>query len=198
MKKKTRTIILIISIFAILLIGGIYAFTVSSIETINISKIGTIGIDLKTYTLNDDNKEEEMKGNSNMITENILKYIPKISKSKNSGDCYIRVKVILKYGNIEKVVNNDAIVNLNENFVYSADEYFYYKNILDDKGIKVFDGIKLENDVFSSDDLSIKVKTDAIQAKNVNVDFSNLTESGPWLDISNEDIKENVASTILN
>lgn len=189
-KKKFKTIILILGIFAILVVGGIYAYENSSISVLNISKIGIVEIDLKTYTLDNNNKEIEVGNSINLKDSNIISYIPRVTNKKYSGDCYIRLKAILKQNGNERVLNDNDIINLNSNFVYFSDGFLYYKNILKQESVNVFDGIKLNDSEIVSDKISIEVKVDAIQAKNVELDFKDLTGKGPWKDISSEEIKE--------
>lgn len=198
MNKKVRVMILILGIFTICLMGGILAINASSISALSISKIGIIDIELSTYTINDNNIEVKLEDNYN-ISSDILSYISKVENEKNSGDCYIRLKVTLNQEENEKMLVEEDIENLNSDFVYSNDGYFYYKKILkNQETVTAFDGIKLSEDVLSSETLEVKVEAEAIQAKNFTPDFTNLTTEGPWKGITSKDIKKAQSSTNFN
>lgn len=155
-------------------ISGIYALTNETVNT-GIST-GFIDIDINTYELN--NERQEVAYGSQKATYmpgDSVSLIPKISNL--GSDCYIRVKV--EYVNTETKAE-DYILGASKDFEKHGDYYYYHQSLKKDEVIKLFDSIKVPENIDGKTDnrvIELKITVQAIQEKNFEPDY---TLSDPW------------------
>ena len=196
-KKNSKLTILLLALLTICLIGGTYAV----VQNVNVTfqtksfEIGSVEVALKTYTVNNYNQLVELGANQNFNIKDTISYVPMFRRTEDSGECYVRLLVKIDYGVSEAWLTVNDIVNLNPDLEYAEDGYFYYVNKLGTTDVKAFDEIKLPPDIAHSTNLVITTKLEAIQAKNVEPDFTILTGNGPWREFSYTDIIEKVSTT---
>ncbi len=196
-KKKSKLTILLLAMLTLCLIGGTYAV----VKNVNVTfqtknfEIGSVEVVLKTYTVNNYNQLQELGANSNFNVKDTISYVPMFRRTDDSGECYVRLQVKIDYGVSEQWLTINDIVNLNPDLEYAEDGYFYYVNKLGTTDVKAFDEIKLPPDLTSSSNLVITTKLEAIQAKNVEPDFTILTGNGPWREFAYTDIIEKTSTT---
>lgn len=196
-KKKSKLTILLLAMLTLCLIGGTYAV----VKNVNVTfqtknfEIGSVEVVLKTYTVNNYNQLQELGANSNFNVKDTISYVPMFRRTDDSGECYVRLLVKIDYGVSEQWLTINDIVNLNPDLEYAEDGYFYYVNKLGTTDVKAFDEIKLPPDLTSSSNLVITTKLEAIQAKNVEPDFTILTGNGPWREFAYTDIIEKTSTT---
>ena len=196
MKNKKYFIVLMLGIFAILLTSGILAAYSSSISFTKNIKMGLVDVQLKTF-VEMNGEAVEYTSNDIQLTNERFSYMPVVYNLNKSGDCYIRVKTYINSENDSLVVDPNRVFNLNNNVMYGSDGYFYYKSILSPSNdVKIYDGLVLDslND-YKNETLKVVSVVEAIQAQNFDVNFTNST---PWGDLSNVEIKALQVSSNIN
>lgn len=196
MKNKRYFIVLMMGLFAVLLTSGILAAYSSSVNFTKNFKMGLVDVELKTFVEKNGNMIE-YTSNDITLTNEQFSYIPIVYNSNKSGDCYIRVKTYINSSNDSLVVDPNRVFNLNNNVMYGSDGYFYYKSILSPSdNVKIYDGLILDSlNNYKNETLKVVSVVEAIQAQNFDVNFTN---SAPWGDLSNVEIKALQVSSNIN
>ncbi len=93
LNSKAKSIIAGISALAVIGISGIVAYFTDTVEVKNHLTMGIVDIDLKEYTLNEDNEKVEWSDKVDIVPGEVISKIPEINLVSGSVDCYIRAKV---------------------------------------------------------------------------------------------------------
>ena len=171
-------------------ISGIYAI---SSEQTNEEAFSTsiVNIELEEFTLN--NEKEEIEYNNQYQYVMPGQEIPLIERVHNLGmECYIRIKVTLvDYFGTD--ISNGVEVNSDEWKKY-GDYYYHESTVGTDDSIGIFNSIKIPEDLSNenqNDSVTLKVIAEAIQARNLNPDY---TKENPWNETEIEKCVDNTYS----
>ena len=173
--KRYRLKLLILGLFflSLMTISGIYATAVQVTEGKLYS--GGVDIEVKTYELNNTNNIEELDDESKVMPADVLSVIPII---KNNGEkCYIRIKFFYINENIDAT---DYITGFSFNWIKRGDYYYYPKALNKGESIKVFDTIKIPENIekiTNSKRLKFEIIAEAVQEKSFVPDYG---ESDSW------------------
>ena len=200
LNSKAKSIIAGISVLAVIGISGIVAYFTDTVEVKNHLTMGIVDIDLKEYTLNEDNEKVEWSDKVDIVPGEVISKIPEINVVSGSVDCYIRAKVEINCRDSELQEKSEMLklenLNVDEEkwFYCEEDGYFYYKTILTDKSdpVVLFSEVEIPADldnVWSLEEFTIDVSVDAIQSKNFEPNFEEGSTT-PWPGIEKEDIQE--------
>ena len=200
LSKKTKIIIICVSLIAIVCVAGILAYFTDTATVTNHAKMGIVDIDLKEYTIDENGNKILWKDVKNVLPGETISKIPEISCVEGSADCYIRAKIEIKAQNEnlmkdEKMLTLDNVnVDTNTWFYCEEDGYFYYKEVLTDKSesVTLFTEVRIPSEwdnEWSLNQFSIDVTAEAIQSKNFTPDFSQ-NSIKPWPGITENDIEE--------
>ena len=172
--KRAKLFYLGIFFFILMTISGVYAVITPGVS--GALSTSAVDIEVKNYTLNDNNEEIEYDNNNTIIPGNEMTFIPKIF---NKGvNCYLRIKVNYINDNINF---EDYVTNFSDKFKKYGDYYYYDGVFSSNDNIKVFDTIKIPNNAESlstNKTLKIEVIAEAVQEDNFVPDY-NMTEN-PW------------------
>lgn len=199
-KNKTKCILAIISILAIIGVSGIIAYFTDTTTVTNHAKMGIVDIDLKEYTIDSTGNKVEWQDKQNILPGDHISKIPEISCVQGSVDCYIRAKVEIncKDENLQNSAKMLTIDNVNvdtTNWYYCEnDGYFYYKTILTDHSnpVTLFTQVTIPSDLdnsWSLEEISINVTAEAIQSQNFTPNFEQ-NSTNPWPGITKSDIQK--------
>lgn len=203
MKKltnKTKTIIAIISILAVIGVSGIIAYFTDTATVTNHASMGIVDIDLKEYMIDENGRKVEWEDKTNILPGEVISKIPEINCVDGAVDCYIRAKVEISCKD-EDLANSAEMLtldNLNVNeekwYYCEQDGYFYYKTILTDESepVELFSEVTIPatlDNSWSLEEISIDVTAEAIQSKNFTPNFAE-DSSEPWPGITKDDIQE--------
>ena len=165
-------------------ISGIYAFTNLSIVSVeNEMNTGAVNIELKEYTINQDEKEvlyDEYA--QSVLPGEVISLIPRIT---NLGEeCYIRAKV--SYTNADnKLVSADNNIKQESDNWIKCGEYWYYKLVVNSgENIDIFKSLQIPVDIsneYQGKPINLNITTEAVQAKNFQPDFDS---DLPWKNIN--------------
>ena len=154
-------------------ISGIYALNKQ--ETSGKINTSEVDIEIQNYRLNDNNEEVECEETTIVSPGDIVSIIPKVSN--NGIDCYLRFKAFYIDNNTDF---SNYVTGLTSDFNKYGD-YYYYKGILKTSEVlKLFDTIKIPNDVetiTTNGKIKLEITVEAIQDKNFNPDY---TLDDPW------------------
>lgn len=154
-------------------ISGIYALT--NQETEGTFNTGIVDIKLQSYQINSENNEIEYNDdNKKFMPGDIISFIPKIS---NLGqNCYIRIKINYIDENTDFI---DYVTGFADEFTKYGDYYYYNKALKSNEIIKIFDTIRIPEQINNEHDeeLKIKIVAEAVQEKNFEPDY---TSENPW------------------
>ena len=197
MNKKTKLILAVVSILAVLAVSGVIAYFTDISTVINNATMGIVDIDLKEYTTDENGNKVEWSDKKQVVPGETISKIPEITCVEGSVDCYVRVRIEItsKDEELQNAIEK-VTVNVNEEDWYycETDGYFYYKEILTDKSepIEIFSEVKIPHELdnkWSLEEFLIGVTAEAIQAQNFTPDFSE-DSTEPWPGISSSDIQE--------
>ena len=157
-------------------ISGIYAVT--NQVTNGIISTDIVDIELTSFEMNENNEEIEYETTRHVIPGEEISITPKVY---NHGmDCYLRIKV--KYIN-ENLDFMNYVTGFSEKFTKYGD-YYYYSDILQsDESIKIFETIKIPEEIRTmtdSDRIKLEIVAEAIQGRNFEPDY---TLADPWKNI---------------
>lgn len=155
-------------------ISGIYALTLQT--TGGKFNTGGVDIEIQNYSLN--SEETEVKYDNENKEVSPSEVISLISKIENYGEnCYVRTKIFY--------INDD--INFKQYVTGMSDEwekygeYYYYKKTLNkDEKLKIFDAIKIPDNIrelTSESKIKLEITAEAVQEKNFEPDFS---KEDPW------------------
>jgi len=171
--KRQVLFILGIGFFILMLISGVYAATTQN--TSSELSTGIIDIKLQVFKINENNEEIEYKDTDKVTPGEVTSFIPKVV---NYGeDCYIRVKV--EYIN-NSVDFTEYVTNFSNDFTKYGEYYYYDKLFNKEDVVKIFDSIKIPenvNDISNNKELNLTITVEAMQSKNFDPDY-NLDD--PW------------------
>lgn len=190
---KRKSIIVILSLLAIILVSGALAYFTDTATVNNKATMGKVDIELKEYTMNETQKVE-WTDVTNVLPGDIISKIPEITCVEGSADCYVRAKVTITSEDI--VVADITKENLNvdtSKWYEAADGYFYYKTPLttESEAAVLFTQVEIPltlDNTWAEKGIDINVKVDAIQAANVTPDFTGSGEV--WPGVQDDDIIE--------
>lgn len=200
MSKKTKIIIVCISLLAIIGVARVIAYFTDTATVTNHVKMGIVDIELKEYTIDESGNKVEWKDAKAVLPGETLSKIPEISCVQGAADCYIRAKIEITSKD-ENLMNNAEMItldNLNidtDKWYYcEEDGYFYYKEILTDESesATLFTEVSIPGEwdnIWSLEELFIDITAESIQSKNFEPDFSE-GSTNPWPGITKDDIEE--------
>ena len=180
MKSKRVKLLTAVSLAVILIAAGVYAAVSDQLSYVEKFETDKVDIRLQQLTIGENGETEAVE---ELVEANKdVSYIPRI---KNEGaDCYLRAKVeVTMDGECEEPLGIEHIYGLGPEWVLRGD-YFYCTEILTaEKEIDLFKGLHIPEDweYDDADGFSIKVRAEAIQSANLNVDFR---EELPWGSVS--------------
>lgn len=168
-KSNTIKLFIIGLIFSLLMcISGVYALTKTTNET-SLFNADAVKIELDQFSP----AKNVIPGEKIALETNI----------NNSGaSCYVRAKLLIFVDSKELENPDNYILGISENW-QKVGEYYYSKNIVTSKSkINLFNEFIIPEDLNGNDieNLQLRVIVEAIQAKNLNQDLSNLN---PWGDV---------------
>ena len=198
--KKTKIIIICVSLVAIICIAGIFAYFTDTVTVKNNIRMGIVDINLKEYSIDKNGNKVEWQNIEEVLPGETISKIPEITCVKGSANCYIRAKVefeakdenLMKH---EKMLSIDNVnVDTNKWYYCEEDGYFYYKEIMTDssESATLFTEVNIPsewNNEWAFQEFAINVTAEAIQSKNFTPDFSN-NSTNPWPGITQDDIEE--------
>lgn len=182
MKRKRKILLLIL---AAVFIAGSIAAAYAAVETQsgvkNTVRTGGVSIDVNTFTMKDGSKvplEEKTVIDRNKD----ISYIPRIKN--NAEDCYVRVKLSAE-SDQQKVDMVKEIAGIQPGWKLIGGYLYNTKPLEHDQTVELCSGFHMPEDwdYMKSNELSVKVTADAIQAKNFTPDFTSETEN-PWGDVA--------------
>lgn len=183
---KRKSIIVVLSLLAIILVSGALAYFTDTATVTNKATMGNVDIELKEYTMNGTEKVE-WTNITNVLPGDTISKIPEITCATGSADCYVRAKVTITCA--DETLNNSAVItkdnlNVDDTKWYYADGYFYYRTPLttESEAAVVFTEVTIPstlNNDWANKESNIDVKVDAIQAANVTPDFTSAGEVWP-------------------
>ncbi|MGI6552652.1 MAG: BsaA family SipW-dependent biofilm matrix protein [Bacillota bacterium] len=167
MKKTTLMSLLIVSLVALLAVGGTLAWFTDKAEVTNEFTAGTLDIVIDNEYTDFDN------WNPGDVTEKSIKV-----KNKGSKDAYVRVKLTKEWGSYDGDVFNSSdldtdnvTLGLNEEEWMKVGDFYYYKDVLPAEeevlllSSVTLDGPETDND-YQGKVFRITVEADAVQASN--------------------------------
>ena len=90
LSNKTKTIIAIISILAVIGVSGIIAYFTDTATVTNHASMGIVDIDLKEYMIDENGRKVEWEDKTNILPGEVISKIPEINCVDGAVDCYIR------------------------------------------------------------------------------------------------------------
>ena len=158
-------------------ISGIYALTNQTPN--GIFSTGRVDIKIQTYQINEQNEEIAYEEPSKRVAPgDVISLIPKIV---NLGEnCYVRFKVDYVDENTDFV---DYSTGISNNFKKYGEYYYYNKVFTKGETIKIFETIKIPNDIkekMNGKKIKLEIQAQAIQEKNFEPDY---TVANPWKNI---------------
>ncbi len=184
MKRK----IFAASIIVILLSIGVlstHAFIIAQGTATNVITTGKVKIDLKEYTLDENNKRIEY-GNQPIAAVPSMK-VDKIVNVKNVGNqpVYVRVsvKVLVNSQTQQDFDMSKIIINYNQRYWTFKDGYWYYMAVLNagETTKDLFTIVEFSSNMgneFMNSTVTVDLKAQATQFANQNV--ANATEAKGW------------------
>lgn len=162
-------------------ISGIFAFV--SQETNGVISTDIVDIKITNFKLDENNTEIEYSNESSQVTPgDVISIIPKINN--NGMNCYLRVKV--KYINDNTDFTN-YVTGFSGDFTKYGDYYYYNKVFNSAEQVKLFDTIKIPEDIneqsTSTGKIELVITAEAIQDRNFEPDYS---LSDPWKNVQPE------------
>ncbi len=155
-------------------ISGIFALKEQ--ETNGAIHTNAVDIKINNYTI-DENGQEVDYGNEPKIVVpgDVISLIPKVS---NQGmDCYLRIKVFY----IDENTNfENYVTNFLGDFTKQGDYYYYNKTFKSGENLKIFDTIKIPDDIddiFTNGYIKLTITAEAVQSKNFKPDYE---LEDPW------------------
>lgn len=184
MKKKVFSIISILSLFAILIVGGTYAFS-DYVSVLNHIETGDVNIGIEEYMLTDTGKEVLFQNNQVVYPGQEISKIPRILNYEEP--CWIRASV--SYSINDSLLNplsDENIVGISEDWVKAGDFWYYKKPVPSGGCVDFFKSVVIPPEwtkSYSGKDLKIEIRADAVQEVHFDPDF---TAMSPWSDIEIE------------
>lgn len=164
--------------------GGIFcismvnAFFKDEVAVENHIAIGDINIGIREYEVKN-NREVSYENPKMVFPGDTISKIPKIINY--ADDCWIRVHIsYLNDKNEAEGFSEGSISGMSADWTLRGDYYYYTKKLVSNDSVEVFRGITIPeewNEKHSSQNLSIVIKAEAIQAANFLPDFSAMS---PW------------------
>lgn len=178
--KNVRKKLFLLGLFFFILMStsGIYALT--NQETDGTLSTGIVDISIDNYTLNENNEEIPYSETTSVVYPgDKISLIPKINNLGES--CFVRVKI----NYIDTSTNFLDYTTGFSNSLTKYGDYYYYTDVLDNaSNIKIFDAIKIPDDITTTDNerkIKLEIIAEAIQSKNFVPDYS---LSDPWKGIT--------------
>ena len=173
MKFKSKKLFVFGILFLVIMgISGIYALT---IQTSNSIVMGGVNVKVKTYKLINGGEQEFDSENEVLMPGDTISFIPKIEN--NDKDCYVRFKMFYIADDID---GSNYVTGLSSDFKKQGD-YFYYDKVLKrDENVKLFDAIKVPENISSlttEKNIKLIITAEAVQMKNFTPDFDS---EDPW------------------
>lgn len=192
--KKSKIIIMFISLFAICIISGLIAHFTDNLNITKHLQTGIVNIKLEEYTIDENGNKIKWKDAKTFFSGDTISKIPEISCVNGSADCYIRAKIDIKIKDEELIKHEDMItldnfdIDTNKWYYCKDDGYFYYKEILTDKSepVELFTKICIPQKYGNSwalKEFETSVIAEAVQSKNFTPDFSE-NSLNPWSGIT--------------
>ena len=170
--SKKRLFLLGLVFFLIMCISGIYSLSNEINETESGLSTSAVDIEIKEFN----QYSESFTDNGKIVMPgDEIRLIPKIN---NLGiECYLRAKIIYTIGNEEFDISN--YIDGNYSSWNKKDEYYYYDSIFQkEESVELFNSIKIPNNLssrYQGKDVVIHIIVEAIQAKNFDGDWTNVT-----------------------
>ena len=155
-------------------ISGIYALTLQT--TGGKFNTGGVDIEIQNYSLN--SEETEVKYDNENKEVSPSEVISLISKIENYGEnCYVRTKIFY----INDAINfKKYVTGMSDEWEKHGDYYYYKRTLNKDEKLKIFDTIKIPDNIrelTSESKIKLEITAEAVQEKNFEPDFS---KEDPW------------------
>lgn len=198
-KKKIikKIIFTIICLLVIISVCYIVVYFTNTVIVTNYLKNGIVDIEIQEYTINSNGEKVKWENKKNIVPGEKICKISQISCAKGSADCYIRAKIDIKLKNEENnniLTIDDLNIDKGKWYYCENDGFWYYKEVLtdNDEDAILYTQVNLPanyNNEYVLEEFEISVKVEAIQAKNITLNFNN-DSTEPWLGINQNDIEE--------
>ena len=174
-KTKSRKLLILGTVFFMLMsISGIYAVSTQILDSE--FGVGGVRLEIKTYTLNEQNKEEEyVDGTKKVMPGDIISFIPKIKITEDK--CYLRIK--LYYIN-DEIEASEYVSGMSDKWERHGEYYYYNYDLNRGEIVKVFDSIKIPENIdkmINNKDVKFTISAEAIQERNF---APNYELEDPW------------------
>ena len=171
---KTKKILIVLAMLAILLVGGIMAYFTDIETAVNEVEMGLVDIDLNEYS---DSNNTAWQNVTNVMPGDTVTKIAKINKTADSANCYIRAKITFGGDMAASNAIDDSVLTLASGWTKDNDGYYYYANPLTNTTpVDFFTAVTIPTSIdntYADKTLTITVQAEAIQAANFN-------GSAPW------------------
>lgn len=154
--------------------------------TNGIISTGLVNIKIDTYKV--DNQGQKIKYddlNKKVMPGDVVSIIPQISNL--GAECYVRVKVNYINDNVDFI---NYVTGFSSELSKIGDYYYYKKALNSKEELKIFDTIKIPNnvnDLTNEKQIKLEVIAQAIQDKNFEPDY---TLADPWKNLNPTDSVE--------
>ena len=155
-------------------ISGIYALILQT--TGGKFNTGGVDIEIQNYSLNSEETEVKYDNENNEVSPSEV--ISLISKIENYGEnCYVRTKIFY----INDAINfKKYVTGMSDEWEKHGDYYYYKRTLNKDEKLKIFDTIKIPDNIrelTSESKIKLEITAEAVQEKNFEPDFS---KEDPW------------------
>ena len=184
---KNKKLIIMISVLAVLLVGGLLAYLTDTLTVTNKITTGIVDIELNEYTKDANDNEIAWTDKTNIKPGETVSKIAKINATATSEPCYIRAKLTFtcEDATLNASAEMPSVADLNldipANWVLKADGYYYYNTKVNPSDVvTLFTQFTLPNTLnndWSNQTFDLDVKADAIQADNFTL---NMAATAPW------------------
>ena len=174
-KTKSRKLLILGTVFFMLMsISGIYAVSTQILDSE--FGVGGVRLEIKTYTLNEQNEEEEYAdGTKKVMPGDIISFIPKIKITEDK--CYLRIK--LYYIN-DQIEASEYVSGMSDKWEKHGEYYYYNYDLNRGEIVKVFDSIKIPENIdkmINNKDVKFTISAEAIQERNFTPNYE---LEDPW------------------
>ena len=156
-----------------MIVSGVYALTTQN--TAAVLNTGFVNIKIKTYKLNDENREVEYEDDDVLLPGEEASFIPKIVNL--GAKCYLRIKIDYINSDIDF---RDYVTGFSSDFVKYEDYYYYNKVFNENDEVKLFDTVLIPgnaNTIANGKRINFEIIAEAVQENNF---IPNYSDEDPW------------------
>lgn len=174
---KTKYAFIVLSLAALLLCSGIFAYMTDSLTIHNRMQYDTVEIALDAMMKDDDGESIPFEMPENIVPEQNISLIPQIT---NKGTrCYIRIRPQFVLSDEEgNIMVYDVQENLegidDDEWIYAKDGYYYHKDpVEEEETVTFFNTLVVPNwDNSAADkDYTLTLTAEAVQERNFKPDY---------------------------